>query len=289
MMARDSIHGLLDQVASLEKNVMTIVFEATHKLSLLTNCKSFLMFESQERRFYSGSEELCFLYASDQLRSRPSDEQIVGSSAQSSRASPSFFTDSGIVEIEEVVVAEREANRDPSSCVEGEMDKPEESSVPVSDTDDDIDETDDDQTSLNQGTNQNQIDEPPKKAKCHVCNKQGFTDSDLANHMRNYHKGAFLCLKCHHSFRSQAILTRHLASKHDIGSSKFLCLKCSFCTIRKDNMKAHMLRKHPDTPNLFTEVDFHMYDRTYTAREKRTSKGGNMFEAAGSLLTKGQR
>ena len=76
MSTKDSIRVLLEQVASLEKSVMSVVFEATRKLSLLTNCRPFLMFESKGRRFYCGNEDLCRLYADDRLLFRSSDQKL---------------------------------------------------------------------------------------------------------------------------------------------------------------------------------------------------------------------
>ena len=132
--------------------------------------------------------------------------------------------------------------------------------------------------------------EAPKKAKCHICGKQGFTDQELSLHVRKYHKvGAFRCSKCSLPFRSRSILQRHLASVHDIGDSKFLCQKCAFCTVRRDHVKAHMKRHHPDSPDSFVQVAFHLYDRTHKTNGNKGINGkcgiGNSASLPPSDLT----
>ena len=73
---KDAMRDFADQVAAIEKNVMTVVLDATEKLARLTNCQSFLMFESKGRRYFCGSEDLCHLYLTSGLKSRDSDKRL---------------------------------------------------------------------------------------------------------------------------------------------------------------------------------------------------------------------
>ena len=77
---KDAMREFADQIAAMERDVMTVVLEATEKLARLTNCRSFLMFEAKGRRFFCGSPDLCDLYSRKGLESGVSDERISGNS-----------------------------------------------------------------------------------------------------------------------------------------------------------------------------------------------------------------
>jgi len=264
MSTADSIRGLVDQVASLEKSVMTVIFEATKNLAVLTNCKSFLMFESKGRRFYCGSEDICLLYASGALHPRGSDTKIdegaVGETAWklaekgADEGDRNGELDGGELDVKDQEIATNGV-KDLKATECAMEEHCEEPRVSVGDDE------------RLEGENRGEHTEAPNQFKCHVCGKHGFGNAELKLHLRKYHKWApFRCPKCHLTLGTRSGLKRHLACVHDIGRSKFLCQVCGFCTPRTDGMMTHARRLHADRPNAYVEVSFNDVERTNSKR-----------------------
>ena len=253
MAAADSIRGLVDQVDSLEKSVMTVIFDATRNLALLTNCQPFLMFESKGRRFYCGSEDLCHLYASGELRPRASDTKM----AEGVVAEAAWKRAEGCPDEVDQGADEEEAEVGDDVFVNGHDDT--ESAMDMKFQEPDVGEEE------VKGEDRGAAAASPEKFKCHVCGQAGFSDADeLRLHIHKYHQRSPLrCPQCYLVLNSRAAVKRHLACIHDIGRRKFLCRVCGFCSPRKDGVMVHMKRKHADRPHAFVEVSFNDVDRTY--------------------------
>ena len=126
--------------------------------------------------------------------------------------------------------------------------------------------------------------------KLHISGDEGPPAAEAPSQGRRKRgREGFRCNECPKSFRAPSVLKRHLASKHEIGSSKFLCLKCNFCTVRKDGMQGHMRSRHDeDGDESIKQVAYHKYKRTYPMRKKFKSfreRGGE--KRIMSLQTKG--
>ena len=81
---------------------------------------------------------------------------------------------------------------------------------------------------------------------CNECGCQYFSQNELNKHMIHLHysQKPFECSQCHISFNDISAKRRH--EKEHLGFKQFRCYICSFEFTRASNLRAHLLKIHPD-------------------------------------------
>ncbi len=81
---------------------------------------------------------------------------------------------------------------------------------------------------------------------CNECGCQYCSQNELNKHMiqSHYSQKPFECSQCHISFNDISAKRRH--EKEHLGFKQFRCYICSFEFTRASNLRAHLLKIHPD-------------------------------------------
>ncbi|KAF2818871.1 ankyrin [Ophiobolus disseminans] len=84
---------------------------------------------------------------------------------------------------------------------------------------------------------------------CDQCSK-AFGTLGKYNQHRNTHLKPYPCNKCDHTFGLRSDLSRHVLARHRVGLPKYPCIvdRCMFKATRKDNIRQHLRKSHPDHP-----------------------------------------